>query len=407
MIDKDVVDTIENLVSKHIGKMKNISDFIFKNPELGGEEYISCRYLSDIMNELGFEVTEKYCDLETSFLAELDNGEGPVLGIIVEYDALPGFGPDGSAAHACGHNWISAVGVGTAMIISDMKDMFSGKLRVIGTPAMENLGCKAEMIKEHAFDDVDIVIQPHLEHYTTVYSKFLAMDAMEFRFKGRASHAASSPEEGINALDAVQFMFAGMNALRQYVKPEVKIHGIICDGGETPSTIPDTASCKFYIRANTRKYLEEIKPKIMRCAEGAAMMAGAEVDISYFENQYDNMLNTPVLQELALKYMGKEGIELSENYEAVGGMSSSDIGNVSHVCPTLYMEFAMDAEGRCKVHDKTALEYVNSEFAAEKLMKVSKIMSEILMELFGDSELVKNVKKEHNKVLRENIVGKS
>lgn len=139
--------------------------------------------------------------------------------------------PDGSAAHACGHNWISAVGVGTAMIISDMKDMFSGKLRVIGTPAMENLGCKAEMIKEHAFDDVDIVIQPHLEHYTTVYSKFLAMDAMEFRFKGRASHAASSPEEGINALDAVQFMFAGMNALRQYVKPEVKIHGIICDGG--------------------------------------------------------------------------------------------------------------------------------------------------------------------------------
>ena len=98
-------------------------------------------------------------------------------------------------------------------------------------------------------------------------------------------------------------------------------------------------------KANTRKYLEEIKPKIMRCAEGAAMMAGAEVDISYFENQYDNMLNTPVLQELALKYMGKEGIELSENYEAVGGMSSSDIGNVSHVCPTLYMEFAMDAEG--------------------------------------------------------------
>lgn len=406
MINKKTGERIDRLSKEYIDDMKRISDFIFKNPELGGEEHVSCRYLADIAEDMGFDVTDNYCDLETSFMAELNNGEGATLGVIVEYDALPGFGPDGTPAHACGHNWISAVGMGTAMIINSLRDDFKGRLRIIGTPAMENRGCKAEMIKAGAFDDVDVVLQSHLEQYTTIRSRLMALDAMRFEFRGRASHAAASPDQGINALDSVQFMFMGINALRQYLNPDVKINGIVCEGGESPSTIPGSAACEFYIRANSRKYLEEIRPRIIRCAEGAALMAGTEVNTSYFENSCDNILNTPALDKMALEYIEGEGIELSDESEVMGGMSSSDIGNVSHVCPTLYMEFDVEADGRFRVHDESALEYVNSEFAWKKLIQVSRIMAKALMELFNNRELLERVKKEHNSILRNNAVGK-
>lgn len=406
MINDELKKRICELSDQHLEKMMKISDFLFKNPELGGEEYVCSRYLIEKAKQLGFKTKENYCDLDTAFLAELDSGSGPVIGIIAEYDALPGFGPGGKPAHACGHNWISATALGTAMILANMKEFFKGKLRLIGTPAMENLGCKAEMIKMHAFDDVDIVMQPHLEHYTSLYSDFLALDAIEFSFKGRSSHAAASPEKGVNALDAVHFMFVGMNALRQYLRSDVKIHGIISEGGDEPSVIPEKASCRYYIRAKTRSYLEEIKPKIVRCAEGAAMMAGAEMSMSYFENPYDNMIGSPMLQKLALEYLESEGIELTEDLDADAG-SSSDIGNVSHVCPTLYMEFKPETGDRFRVHDKIALEYVHSEYSREKLSQVTKIMAGLAVELFNNEELVEKIKKEHSSVMRKHTVDKS
>lgn len=404
MIEKATISAVNKSVDNHLTKMKSISDFIFKNPELGGEEKISCSYLMNIAGESGFSVTPNYCGLDTAFMAQFDNGPGPVFAIIVEYDALPGFGPGGTPAHACGHNWISAVGMGTGMVLHDLKSAFNGTLRIIGTPAMENLGCKAEMIKEHAFDDVDLVIQSHLEHYTTVNCRFLALDAIEFRFTGRASHAAALPEEGINALDAAQFTFVGINAQRQYLRSDVKIHGIISEGGDAPSVIPDTAACRYYIRANDRKYLEQIKPRLIRCAEGAALMAGAEMAFSYFENPYDNIINIPSLQKTAIKYMADEDIYPSEEYEKMAKYTSSDIGNVSHVCPTLYMEFDVEADGEFRVHDKKALNYVNSSFAFRKLRQVSGIMAKILLDLYNDPMLLEDIKKEHRRIIRNNLV---
>lgn len=407
MIDDRLIKLIEKQVNIHIDQMKSISDFLFKNPEVGGEEYIASRYLTDIAEKLGFQTVENYCGLDTAFMAALQNGQGPVVAVVVEYDALPGFGPDGNLAHACGHNWIAAVGMGTAMIMNALKDEFDGTLRVIGTPAMENLGCKAEMIKAHAFDDVDIVIQSHLEHYTTVACKFLALDALEFTFRGRASHASSSPEEGVNALDAVQFMFMGVNALRPYLGQDIKIHGVISEGGEAPSVIPDIAVCQYYIRADSRKRLETVKPKIIRCAEGAALMAGAEMTMKYFENPHDDMLNLPLLQKTAEKYIINEEIKINEDYESIAGFSSADIGNVSHVCPTLYMEFDVEADEEFRVHDKIALKYVNSDYSTKKLKQVSKIMVEILMELYNNQKLVSEIRKEHGRMVRERTVCKS
>lgn len=403
MIDTDIEKRIESSIDRNFEKMKYISDFLFKNPELGGEEYIASEFLADIMEKEGFNIRRNYCDLETAFLCEFVNGEGPVLAIIVEYDALPGFGPNDTAGHACGHNWISAVGVGTAMVMHEIRDSFSGTLKVIGTPAMENLGCKADMIREHAFDDVDVVIQSHLEEFTNVGCKFLALDALEFRFRGRSSHASASPEDGVNALDAVQFLCIGLNAMRQYVRPDVKINGIVSNGGDVPSVIPGNASCQYYFRADDRKYLEKIKPGFIRCAEGAALMAGAELEVCNFENPLDNMININELQELALKYMEKEGI-YSDDPDTGTGYTSSDIGNVSHVCPTLYMEFNLEADDVFRVHEKEALRYVNSEYASRKLRQVTKIMAEILVELYNNNELLGKIKLSHSKIMQANAV---
>lgn len=168
------------------------------------------------------------------------NAEGPCIAFIAEYDALPvvfrwkmnvkrGSGKIIKPGHTCGHNWIAAAAVGASLGLSKLKGL-DGRVVLIGTPAEETVGSKVDMVKAGAFDDVDIVIEPHLESFTDINCTALALDALEFRFYGKATHAASYPYKGINALDSVQLMFAGVNALRQQLREDVKICGIITSG---------------------------------------------------------------------------------------------------------------------------------------------------------------------------------
>lgn len=401
VIDGSTLKAISEAEEKIAKKMEYISDFLFKNPELGMKEFIATKILCDTVKEYGFSVTQPFCGMETAFLAELDNGDGPTIAFVAEYDALPGFGPNNGPGHACGHNWISATSMGAAIVMSAMKDAFKGKLLLIGCPGMENHGSKVDLIKENVFDNIDVVIQPHLEKYTCIDSKSLALDAIEFSFKGRAAHPAVYPEEGINALDAVQFTFIGINALKNYLKEDVKIHGVISDGGEAPNVIPGHAACKFYLRAEERRYLDHIKPRIISCAEGAAMMSGAEMNYRYFENSLDNIVNNSILQEIAMEYISKEGIIPSTEYNLAASFASTDIGNVSHVCPTLYMEFEINPDGDFRVHGETAMKYVNSRYANHKLHQVVRIMAGIAIDLFNDESRIKAIKIQHRKVVNE------
>lgn len=401
MIENDILKSIKQAESQLSGKLEYISDFIFKNPEIGMKEFIAVKFLCDIARDYGFTVTQPFCGMETAFMAEIDNGEGPTIALIAEYDALPGFGPSNGPGHACGHNWISAASMGAAITLSTMRDSFVGKILIIGCPGMENNGSKVDLISGGVFDNIDIVIQPHLEKYTCIDSKSLALDAIEFSFKGRAAHPSVYPEEGINALDAVQFTFMGINALKNYLKEDVKIHGVISEGGEAPNVIPGYASCKFYLRAKERKYLNQIKPRIITCAEGAAMMSGAEMTYRYFENSLDNIVNNTILQDIAKEYIEREGIILSKEYNVEASFASTDIGNVSHVCPTLYMEFEINPDGDFKVHSDTAMRYVNSKYANYKLHQVVRIMAGIVLDLLYDKEKIKDIKIHHRKILNK------
>lgn len=340
-----------------------ISDYIFNNPELGDEEFISSKYLVDLLGKYGFKIEYPYLGMETAFRAELGNTAYPTIAFLPEYDALPGYGVQKKNAHACGHNWIAATTVGAALVLSKLGENFRGKIVVIGTPAEESVGRKVDMVKGGAFADIDAVFQMHLSVNTSLNATALAMDSYEFKFKGKASHAAAYPHEGVNALDAVNLTFAGINALRQHVKPDVRIHGIITQGGYAPNIVPDNSICRISVRASKRDYLNEVSEKVKNCARGAAIMTGTKLEISNFENSYDDLIVNSILKELAYKSFTEAGFKyFSDEAENPG---STDIGNVSYAAPTMYGNIKI-GDGTVKVHEEDFLKHANSDDAKEK-----------------------------------------
>ena len=297
-----VKENLYNNVERLKNEIENISEFIFEHAELGNEEYVSSAYLVEKLRDYGFKVTYPYLDIPTAFRAEYKKGEGLKVAFLPEYDALPGYGENkNQTAHACGHNWIAATTLGAAISLATLNENFNGRIVVIGTPAEETVGGKCELVEKGAFSDIDAVIQMHLGAENNINVLTLAMDSIEFNFSGVAAHAACYPEKGVNALDAVNLMFAGVNALRQHMKPDARVAGIVTEGGMACNIVPDKASCRYYIRSKERSYLKELTQKIINCAKGAALMTGAELEYHNFENSYDNLIYNESLRNLLRK----------------------------------------------------------------------------------------------------------
>lgn len=370
-------DKLYTLVDQLQNEIDGISEYIFQHPELGNEEFLSSQYLAETLRSHGFHVEYPYLGMPTAFRGEFKcgNDEGPKVAFLPEYDALPGYGPDRcSNAHACGHNWIAATTLGAAIALSKMADSLKGTIVVIGTPAEETTGGKCELADKGAFADIDAAIQMHLGAETNINICTLAMDSLEFHFTGKAAHAACYPEGGINALDAVNLMFAGINALRQHMKSDARVAGIITEGGAACNIVPDSATCQFYIRSKEREYLRILTEKIINCAKGAALMTGAELSYHNFENSYDNLKYNDVLRDALRKNLEELGVIdfIPEDFDASG---SSDIGNVSQICPTVYCEINAGAKPGVYVHHEDILPHVHGEKALDTLMKSTKAMA--------------------------------
>ena len=355
----ELKNRLYQIVDEKMPIFQEVRDYIYDHPELGNREFISSQYLVEKMRALGFEVTYPYGGLETAFRAEFKNGDGPKVCFMAEYDALPGYGENGEDnAHACGHNWIAASTLGAAVTLAEMKDAFSGTVVLIGTPAEETTGGKCDLVNHGCFDDIDAAMQMHLGSDNAIDIISLAMDSVEFNFFGKAAHAAGAPDQGINALDAVQLTFAGINALRQHIKSDARVHGIVTKGGTAVNTVPDRASCQFYIRAKTRAYVEELTEKIINCAKGACLMTGATLEHHFFENSYDDLVYHANLKKMLRANLEDLGITefRPASLEASG---STDVGNVSHRCPTAYCEIDVEADEPAFAHDIKFLNYVH------------------------------------------------
>lgn len=331
-------DLLVNYLEAVQSKLWDISDKLYHNPELGDQEFESMKLLVEFLEENHFSVEKGIVDRPTAFKAVYDSKkEGPTIAYLSEYDALPEIG------HGCGHNLIGTMSAGAGVLLSKVVDEIGGRVVVLGTPAEETNGAKVPMAEQGIFDDIDaaMILHPADESYESGDS--LAMDAIQFDFRGRTSHAAASPEKGINALDAVIQLFNGINALRQHVTSDVRIHGIIKEGGVAANIVPDKAVAQFYIRAQNRSYLNEVVQKVISIANGASSMTGAEVHISNYELSYDNMVTNQTLSQLFSNNLLSIGVEKIK--KAKDSYGSIDMGNVSHVVPAIHPYIGLDSPG--------------------------------------------------------------
>lgn len=310
-------------------RLCEMSDYIYNNPELGNEEYKAVEALTTFLKDHNFKIESPIADMDTAFKATFDSGKpGMTIGYLCEYDALPKIG------HGCGHNMIGVMSAGAGVALSKVLHEIGGKVIVYGTPAEETNGGKVILAEAGVFDELDAAMIVHPDGETRASGSSSALYPIRFIYKGKTAHAASCPEKGINALNSVIQLFNGIDALRQHVTPDVRMHGIINKGGVAANIVPDEAIADFYFRASTKERVTEVVEKVKKIAEGAALMTGATLEMERYELPYDDLNTNETLSEMFNNNLRELGITDIKEAKATGG--SSDIGNVSHVAPTIH-----------------------------------------------------------------------
>ncbi|QKS72884.1 M20 family metallopeptidase [Paenalkalicoccus suaedae] len=324
-------ETITQTIDAHKHTFYETSQYIGNNPELGNEEFKACEALTTLLHKHGFSVETGMVDAPTAFIATYEsNKPGATIGFMCEYDALPEIG------HACGHNLIGTQGVAAAIGLKEVLDETGGTIKVFGTPAEETKGAKVTMADAGLFDELDVALMAHPSAEYVKSGSSLAMDAIQFAFRGRTAHAAAAPEEGINALDAVIQTFNSINALRQHVRSDVRIHGIIKEGGQAANIVPDYAVAQFYARAKSRQTVNPVTEKVIDCARAAALSTGAKLEVTNYEYSYDDMKTNEPLSNIFTDQLVSLGIRPDEILDHEGGTGSLDMGNVSQRCPAIH-----------------------------------------------------------------------
>jgi amidohydrolase len=313
------------------GRLVELSHRIHANPEIGFHEEKAAAWLTEALAEAGFQVERGAGNLPTAFVATV--GSGPLhVAICAEYDCLPGIG------HACGHNIIATAGIGAGIAAARVADEVGLTVRVIGTPAEEGGGGKIILLERGAFDGVHAAMMVHPAPMDVAEPPVIAVSHFDVHYTGKASHASSYPEIGINAADALTIAQVAIGLLRQHIRPNDRIHGIVTKGGDAPNIVPAHTSAKYYVRARTLGQLEEIREKVNRCFEAGARATGCTLEIVEVEQPYAEMRHDA---EIAALY--------KRNAEALGRVfpdfgaanlmrwaGSTDMGNISLAMPAIH-----------------------------------------------------------------------
>jgi aminobenzoyl-glutamate utilization protein B len=297
-----------------------LSDSVWSFAELGFREIRSSRLLMDALEKEGFTLEKGVAGIPTAFVAMYSRGSGPVIGVLGEYDALPGLSQDcvpfkkplisGAPGHGCGHNLLGVAGIASCFAIKQMLDAgeIKGTIRYYGCPAEEGGAAKAFMAKAGLFDDVDICLTWHPDAFNaTLWANFLAVYRVVFKFHGKPAHAAADPYNGRSALDAVELMNVGANYLREHMIPGARLHYVITDGGGTaPNVVPAEAASLYFVRAPRIDQLNPLFDRLQDVARGAALMTGTELEID-LQSGMSNMLLNETINNV-----------MQKNLEAVG-----------------------------------------------------------------------------------------
>ena len=315
------------------GELLDLARRIHATPETGFKERQACTWLTETLVRHGFRTERGVANLETAFRAEVSgphagSKSAPTVAILAEYDALPDIG------HACGHNLICTAALGAGIGLAAVKDHLPGRALVLGTPAEEGGGGKVIMLERGAFEDVDAAMMFHPAGYTLTERGSLASHRLTLKFLGRAAHAASAPHEGINALDALIQTFVAIGLLRQQVRDDARIHGVITYGGAAPNIIPDRAEAVFTVRATDSPYGKKVLERVIACAQGAAAATGATLEYTARKG-YDAIKPNRTLAATFARHLSRLGWAQDPLPERPR-MGSTDMGDVSQVIPSIH-----------------------------------------------------------------------
>lgn len=356
---------------------------IHDHPELGYAERFASTTLADHLAAHGCAVSRGAGGVETAFVAELRNGNGPTIAILAEYDALAGIG------HGCGHNLIAGSAVGAFVGLAAVARELKGTVRLIGTPAEEGGAGKVKLRAAGVFDGVDAAMMFHPADADVLDPLMVALRVLQLEFRGKASHAAASPYDGVNALDALMLGWSAMSALRQLVRSDARIHGIVTDGGQASNVIPERAAAKVVVRAADPSYLGELRRRVLACFEGAATATGCELRYEWGESMDMVTTNQPMAAAFGenARALGRE-LGPRRAGETSG---STDMGNISSAIPSIH-PFLSVTERRVPWHSRDFAAAARTPRALETMRVAAKALAFTTIDLLGRPELLKQAK---------------
>jgi len=360
----------------------DLSHRIHANPEPAFEERQAAGWVAEALARHGFDVEFPAGRLATAVRARrrggrADGGDGPRIGILAEYDALPGLG------HGCGHNTMAASGVGAAIALASIADELPGEIVFLGTPAEERGSGKQWMIDDGLFAGLDAALLFHPCDRSHVESYPLASEDAEVVFHGLQAHAASDPWKGKNALDALILLFASVGLWRQQLRPDARVHGIIQEGGTAANIIPERTKAWFMIRSPDQAYYEGMKARFTALAEAAALATDTTVEVVYSGGSM-SMNRNRTLEARWVENAAAYGIA-DQGPDPNSG--STDMGNVSWVCPTIHPELSIADEGT-PGHSIRFRDAAATPRADETTLLAATLVAQTAYELFADPALV-------------------
>lgn len=310
-------------------ELLDVSHRIHARPELCFEEHHAHDLLTGVLADHGLAVQRRAYGVDTAFEARAGSGDGPLVAVVCEYDALPGIG------HACGHNIIAASGLGAGLALASMTGEADGRVAVVGTPAEEGGGGKELMLRQGAFSDADAAMMVHPANHELRVFHAVAIHRMTASYTGAAAHAAAAPEKGRNALDAAVLGYNAIAALRQHIRDDERIHGVFTDGGVKPNIVPVTAAAEWYVRSTNLTSLETLKDRVVTCLQAGAAAAGCDIDIVWGDPAYADMNDNPTLLDRYLANLDTLG-RAPNSDPGTRVVGSTDMGNVSYVVPSIH-----------------------------------------------------------------------
>jgi aminobenzoyl-glutamate utilization protein B len=420
-------------VQQHEQALIQLSDQVWSFAEIAMREHQSAKVLSDYAEKQGFRVTRNVAAIPTAFIAEYGSGK-PIIGILGEFDALPGLSQKasskkeplqtGGAGHGCGHNMFGAGSLGAAIAVKELiaSGKLKGTIRFYGTPAEEDLAGKVYMARAGVFNDLDVCLDwhPHYENLANMQSS-QAVVSYTVKFKGKSAHAAADPWNGKSALDAAELFNIGMNFMREHVKPSVRIHYVYKQAGNVPNVIPDEASVWIWIRDSKRSGVAAVEARMKEVAKGAAMMTGTEVDFHMENGLYELLVNETGAKTLhqnmqlvgPIQYTPEE-IRFSDAIMRAYGDSargidgsvkpleqtrpdpdggSTDVGDISYIVPEITLN-AVTAPYKAPWHSWVVVACGGMSIGHKGMLFAAKSLGTTMVDLFENEQLRKDIRTE-------------